>query len=147
MQVENHDIAALRGKVSLVDGGFDPLHPGHIEYFRRARELGLPVFCSISGDHYVATKHVPLIPETGRAILIDAIRYIDYTYINRNSTTDILENLQPKYYVKGNDWAGRLPAPEVEVCRRLGIEIVFLDTILDSSSRILRDYLAQTPRT
>jgi nicotinic acid mononucleotide adenylyltransferase len=36
-----------RGRVAMVDGAFDPLHRGHIEYFRAAAELGLPLLCNL----------------------------------------------------------------------------------------------------
>jgi hypothetical protein len=46
--------------------------------------------------------------------------------------------------VKGSDWRARgLPAEQVAICREHGIEIVYLDTVLDSSSRILKEYCAQ----
>ena len=37
----------LAGQVGMVDGGFDPLHRGHIEYFRSAAQLGVPVLCGL----------------------------------------------------------------------------------------------------
>jgi hypothetical protein len=59
-------------------------------------------------------------------------------------TETVLRQLQPRYYVKGSDWRARgLPAEQIEICREHGIEIVYLDTVLDSSSRILKDYCAQ----
>ena len=67
----------------MVDGAFDPLHRGHIEYFRAARELGVPLLCNVASDRYVRTKHPPLLPEDQRAAVIDAIRFIDYMHINR----------------------------------------------------------------
>src|SRR5690606_1559371 len=42
---------------------------------------------------------------------------------------------------KGKDWEGRLPAEEVAVCRDHGIEIVYLDTVTDSSTERVRDFL------
>jgi cytidyltransferase-like protein len=131
-----------RGRVAMVDGGFDPLHRGHIEYFKAAHALGLPLLCSVTSDRYVRRKHKPLLPEAHRAAIIDSIRYISFTLINRKTTADVLRELRPRYYVKGKDWEGRLPEEEMEVCKRHGIEIVFLDTIIDSSTKILKRYLA-----
>ena len=131
-----------RGRVAMVDGGFDPLHQGHIEYFKAAHALGVPLLCSVTSDRYVRRKHKPLLPEKQRAAIIDSIRYISFTFINKKTTADVLRELRPRYYVKGKDWEGRLPEEEVQVCRRHGIEIVFLDTIFDSSTRILKRYMA-----
>jgi cytidyltransferase-like protein len=138
------ELAAHRGQVAMVDGAFDPLHHGHIEYFKAARALGVPVLCNIASDRYVRTKHRPLLTETQRAAVIDAIRYVDYVHIYQIDTETILRQLRPRYYVKGSDWRERgLPPEQDVICREHGIEIVFLDTVLDSSSRLLRDYCAQ----
>ena len=129
------------GRVAMVDGAFDPLHRGHVEYFRAATEqLDVPLLCNVASDRYVSTKHPPLLPEDQRAAVVDAIRYISYTHVNRFDTETILRELRPKYYVKGRDWTGRLPPEQVSICRDHGIEIVYLDTVLDSSSRLLKDY-------
>jgi cytidyltransferase-like protein len=132
-----------RGEVAMVDGAFDPLHRGHIEYFRAASGLGVPLLCNVASDRYVSTKHPPLLPEDQRAAVIDAIRYISYTHVNRFDTETILRELRPRYYVKGKDWDGRLPAAQVVICREHGIGIVYLDTVLDSSSRLLQQFASQ----
>jgi cytidyltransferase-like protein len=133
-----------RKQVAMVDGAFDPLHRGHIEYFRAAaQQLDVPLLCNIASDQYVRTKHVPLLPEDDRAVILDAIRFISYTHINQFDTETILRELQPKYYVKGKDWDGRLPSGQVRICGEYGIEIVYLDTVIDSSSRILKSYTEQ----
>ena len=133
-----------RGKVAMVDGAFDPLHKGHIEYFKAAARLGLPVLCNVASDRYVRTKHRPLLTEEHRATIIDAIRYIDYVHIYQVDTETVLRQLRPRYYVKGSDWRERgLPPEQNVICREHGIEIVYLDTVLDSSSRLLKDYCAQ----
>jgi len=132
-----------RKKVAMVDGAFDPLHRGHIEYFRAAvQQLDVPLLCNVASDSYVRTKHPPLLPEDQRAAVVDAIRYISYTHVNQFDTETILRELQPKYYVKGKDWEGRLPPDQVRICAEHGIGVVYLDTVIDSSSRILKSYLA-----
>ena len=104
-----------RQAVAMVDGAFDPLHRGHIEYFKAACRLGLPLLCNVASDRYVRTKHAPLLPEDQRAAVVDAIRYITYTHVNQFDTETILRELRPRYYVKGNDWRGRLPAAQVAI--------------------------------
>jgi len=124
----------------MVDGGFDPLHAGHVEYFREAAALGAPVLCNVADDDWVGRKHQPLLPQSDRARIIDAIRYISYTHLSHVPTVEVLRRLAPRYYVKGADWRTRLPHNEVDECQRHGIEIVYLDTLLDSSTRILQRY-------
>jgi cytidyltransferase-like protein len=129
-----------RGRVAMVDGAFDPLHNGHIEYFRAAASLGVPVLCNLASDAYVRGKHPPLLAEEQRAAVVDAIRYIAYTHIYQIDTETVLRELRPKYYVKGKDWEGRLPPGQIQICAEHGIGIVFLDTVRDSSSRILERF-------
>jgi D-beta-D-heptose 7-phosphate kinase/D-beta-D-heptose 1-phosphate adenosyltransferase len=130
-------LAALRGQVTMVDGGFDPLHPGHVSYFKAAAELGDPVLCNVSGDDWVARKHRPLLAQHERGELIDAIRWISYVHLSATSTADVLAELQPRRLAKGDDWCGKLPPDELAVADDHGIEIVFLDTVRASSTALL----------
>lgn len=142
MIIASDDLERYQRRVAMVDGGFDPLHKGHIEYFRTAAEtLGVPLLCNVASDAYLVTKHPPFLPERQRLAIVDAIRYIDLTHLNRTTTADVLRRLRPLYYVKGADWRGKLPPEQVEVARELDIEIVYLDTVSDSSTRILDRYL------
>jgi cytidyltransferase-like protein len=137
-----------RSKVAMVDGAFDPLHNGHIAYFRAACEaVDVPLLCNVASDRYVRTKHPPLLGEDQRAAVVDAIRYITYTHINQFDTETILRELRPRYYVKGKDWGGRLPPAQVRICAEHSIGIVYLDTVVDSSTRILQQFLSQKPDT
>ena len=140
MIVETSELGRLAGEVAMVSGGFDPLHPGHIAYFREAAALGVPVFCNVSSDEWVARKHPPLLAQAERVQLIDAIRFVDYTHAEGTTTEDVLAQLRPRYFAKGADWRGRLPEEEEAVCAQHGIEVVFLDTVLDSSTDVLRRY-------
>lgn len=125
----------------MVDGCFDPLHRGHLSYFAAARRLGVPVLCNLAPDSYVTGKHLPFLPEDQRVELIDALRDIDFTHLNRGrSTADVLRQLRPRYYVKGGDWRGRLPKTETTLCGELGIEIAYVDHTGDASRNILKEY-------
>jgi bifunctional ADP-heptose synthase (sugar kinase/adenylyltransferase) len=140
MIVSTADLAGYRGRVTMVDGGFDPLHHGHVAYFEAAARLGLPVLCNVSSDEWVAGKHPPVLAQAERGTVIDAIRFVDYTHLSQTETVDVLRALGPRYYAKGADWQGRLPKAEQAACAELGIEVVYLDTVLDSSTAILERY-------
>jgi D-beta-D-heptose 7-phosphate kinase / D-beta-D-heptose 1-phosphate adenosyltransferase len=138
--VATSDLGRHRGEVAMVDGGFDPLHAGHIAYFEAAAALGAPVLCNVSSDDWVGRKHPPLLDQDSRAAVIDAIRYVAYTHISSMPTVEVLRLLGPRYYVKGADWRGRLPDDELVVCADNGTEVVYLDTVVDSSTAILERY-------
>ena len=142
MIVQFNELRRYSGQVSMVDGCFDPLHRGHVEYFRVARSLGLPLLCNVTGDDYLSQKHVPFLHAAERGEVIDAIRYVDYTHVSQVSTAEVLRELRPRYFVKGDDWRGRIPAEQAEIAREHNIEIVYLSTVQDSSTRILQRFLA-----
>jgi 2-polyprenyl-3-methyl-5-hydroxy-6-metoxy-1,4-benzoquinol methylase len=131
----------LRGLVTMVDGGFDPLHFGHVLYFRKAREKGLPVLCNVSPDSYIAAKHKVLLPQEIRCQVIDEFESIAYVHPSSRTTAEILEQVRPKTYLKGKHWADKLPAKEIEICRRHDIEVAFADTVVDSSSKRMRSLM------
>jgi cytidyltransferase-like protein len=57
-----------RQQVAMVDGAFDPLHRGHIEYFRAAAaQLDAP--CCVASDTR-PHQDPPLLPEPARRMLI-----------------------------------------------------------------------------
>ncbi|MFA5775837.1 MAG: hypothetical protein WC864_10745 [Ilumatobacteraceae bacterium] len=130
------------GQLAMVDGSFDPIHEGHIAYFAGAAKFGAPVLCNVAPDNWTESKHVLLLDQQKRGVVLDSIRYISFVHLASVSTREILELLRPRFYIKGNDWLerGGVPADEKDVCQRLGIEIHYLDTVLNSSSQILSDW-------
>jgi cytidyltransferase-like protein len=144
MIVDSRGLSELARKVVMVDGSFDPLHDGHIAYFAEAAALGMPVLCNIAPDSWTQSKHRILLPQAVRAVVIDAIRYVSYVHASELTTNEVLQLLKPRMYVKGNDWLARggIPATEQATCTANGIEVVYVDTVRNSSSRILRDWTA-----
>jgi len=138
--VATDELGRLAGAVTMVSGGFDPLHPGHLAYFRAAAELGAPLLVNVSSDEWVARKHPPLLTQRERIELIDALELVDYVHAEEGTTADVLARLRPRYFAKGSDWEGRLPADELRACAEHGVEIVFLDTVVDSSTDVLRRF-------
>ena len=43
-------------KYILVTGGFDPLHSGHIEYFKAAKNLGHKLIVGLNSDEWLTRK-------------------------------------------------------------------------------------------
>ena len=137
MLIDFNELRQFRGQVAMIDGAFDPLHHGHIAYFTEARKLGLPLLCNIASDDYLRTKHEPLLAQKERAQVIDALASVTYTHPSHYDTETVLNELRPVYYIKGNDWQGRLPAEQLAICAEHNIGIVYLDTVLSSSSNLL----------
>ena len=65
-------------KVVLVTGGFDPLHSGHIEYFKAARELGDHLVVGINSDDWLTRKKGrPFMSFEERAAIIKELKCVD----------------------------------------------------------------------
>jgi len=76
----------------LATGTFDILHPGHILYLRKAKELGDELFVIISRDSMVQHKSKPILPEQQRLQVVQALEMIDHAELG--SEHDIFEPLK-----------------------------------------------------
>lgn len=66
-------------KVVLVTGGFDPLHSGHIAYFRAARALGDILVVGVNSDAWlIRKKGTPFMPLLERTTIVKNIAGIDF---------------------------------------------------------------------
>ena len=64
--------------VVLVTGGFDPLHSGHIAYFKAARELGDHLVVGLNSDAWLTRKKGrPFMPFEERAAIIKELECVD----------------------------------------------------------------------
>jgi D-beta-D-heptose 7-phosphate kinase/D-beta-D-heptose 1-phosphate adenosyltransferase len=65
-------------KVVLTTGGFDPLHSGHIAYFKAARELGNYLVVGLNSDVWLTRKKGrPFMPFEERAAIIKELSCVD----------------------------------------------------------------------
>jgi len=65
-------------KVVLCTGGYDPLHSGHIEYFKAARELGDHLVVGINSDEWLTRKKGrPFMSFEERASIIKELGCVD----------------------------------------------------------------------
>lgn len=65
-------------KIVLVTGGFDPLHSGHIAYFKAAKQLGDRLVVGCNSDAWLARKKgAPFMPFEERAAIIEALACVD----------------------------------------------------------------------
>jgi len=65
-------------KIVLVTGGFDPLHSGHIEYFKAARQMGDRLVVGLNSDAWLARKKGrPFMTWEERASIIKNLKMVD----------------------------------------------------------------------
>jgi cytidyltransferase-like protein len=64
-------------KVVLVTGGFDPLHSGHIEYFKAAKQLGYLLIVGINSDDWlIRKKSRAFMPFSERKFIIENLHQV-----------------------------------------------------------------------
>jgi len=115
-------------KTVAVSGGFDPLHVGHIQYFRKAKELGDELIVILNSDKFLLNKKGYIFMSyKERKEIIESIRCVDKVVpcIDKDqSVCKTLEKIKPDIFAKGGDRT-LLNIPEKEVCERLGIKMIF----------------------
>ena len=65
-------------KIIIVSGGFDPIHSGHIAYFKSARELGNKLIVALNSDDWLINKKGKyFMPFEERKSVIESLSYVD----------------------------------------------------------------------
>jgi D-beta-D-heptose 7-phosphate kinase/D-beta-D-heptose 1-phosphate adenosyltransferase len=90
------------------NGCFDILHPGHVDYLQRARELGDRLLVLVNSDDSVQRLKGPQRPInalTHRMAMLAALEAVDWVVAFEEDTPrDILGEIVPDILVKGGDY-------------------------------------------
>ena len=118
----------------MVSGGFDPIHIGHVRMFEEAKKLGDELVVVLNNDNWLKFKKgFVFMSEEDRKEIIESLKWVDRVFVTRHkkNTKDIsicreLEIIRPDIFANGGDRKpDGDPVPEVDLCKKLGIEIVY----------------------
>ncbi len=118
--------------VVMTGGGFDIIHPGHVETLERARALGDVLVVSVARNATFERnkKRKPIHDETMRRRIVASMRAVDAAVLG--SETDIFETVQlirPDIIALGYDQAHSEKGIKTEVSRRgLNLKVVRLQS-------------------
>lgn len=141
-------------KIVLVTGGFDPLHSGHIEYFKAAKQLGDKLVVGLNSDAWLTRKKgQPFMPHTERIAIIENLKMVDHCVIYNDddgSSIEAIRNVKMMYpndeiiFANGGDRTSyNIPEmSEKDVVFKFGVGG---ENKMNSSSWILREWKA--PKT
>jgi D-beta-D-heptose 7-phosphate kinase/D-beta-D-heptose 1-phosphate adenosyltransferase len=134
----------------IASGYFNPVHKGHIEYLTRSKELGDKLFVIVNNDTQRVMKgSKEFMNEDERKLVIETLKPVDWAVVaidkdNRQVDKSIKliyelykDEFQNFIFSNGGDQTEHTIA-EGEICRKLGIKMVFgLGNKIQSSSWLL----------
>ena len=120
-------------KVVIVSGYFDPLHVGHLEYLQMASQLGDTLLVIINNDEQAKLKKgESFMSEKDRMEILFALECVDEVLISCDNDASVCKSIElaaqfkpmaDLIVAKGED-RNFCEVPEVDVCEKLGIEMV-----------------------
>jgi rfaE bifunctional protein nucleotidyltransferase chain/domain len=142
------DLKRQRQRIVFANGCFDTLHVGHIRYLEGARREGDILVVGVNADSSVCGLKGPgrpILDEQARALLVAALRCVDYAVLFAEPTVEVLlEELRPDVHAKGTDYTADT-VPERAVAARLGIRVAIVGDPKDHSTRELLDSIRKAP--
>ena len=65
-------------KIVVVSGGFDPIHSGHLEYFKSAKKLGDKLVVALNSDNWLINKKGKyFMPFEERKSIVESLKVVD----------------------------------------------------------------------
>jgi D-beta-D-heptose 7-phosphate kinase/D-beta-D-heptose 1-phosphate adenosyltransferase len=101
---------------------------------QEAKALGDKLIVIVNNDNWlILKKGFAFMPEQERKAIIEAIKYVDEVVLTKHkpdskdmSVCEALEEIKPDIFANGGDRKpDGDPVPEVELCNRLGIKLVY----------------------
>jgi cytidyltransferase-like protein len=143
-------------KIVLVTGGFDPLHSGHIEYFKSAKKLGDLLVVGINSDTWLSRKKgAPFMPEKERNAIVKNLSMVDRTIFFNDrdgSAKEAIRDLRALYpndqivFANGGDRTQEnIPEMDIKDDNLVFAFGVGGENKMNSSSWILQEW--KTPKT
>ena len=128
-------------KISIISGGFDPLHSGHISYIHEAKKLGDKLIVLLNSDEWlIKKKGKNFLPFKERALILESIKFVDEVIIfEETDPLNLIIKIKPDVLVKGSDY----PIDKVignDFVNSYGGRVVLVDLIPNqSSTRIINE--------
>lgn len=118
-------------KLVVTNGVYDLLHPGHIEYLNKAKQLGDYLLICCNADASVKAlkgPKRPIIDEVNRAFMLASLKCVDKVVLFEEvEALNTLIAIEPDIYVKGGDYTlETINQNERKALEALGSSIEFI---------------------
>lgn len=131
-------------KYVCVSGYFDPIHIGHLEYFKNAKKLGDKLIVIVNNDEQaILKKGKPFMPADERIQIIKELKCVDIVVKSIDTDRTVcrtIETIEPKptYFCNGGDQFNDI-IPEAKICMDRNIQLVDgLGEKIQSSSWLIK---------
>jgi len=126
--------------VVAVSGYFDPIHVGHLEYLKLAKQLGDKLVVIVNNDKQtILKKGKSFMNEKDRMEIVSALQCVDEVFLSIDDDKSVcksLEFLKPSIFANGGD-RGLSEMPETAIIDKYSIKMVDgLGAKIRSSSKI-----------
>ena len=136
-------------KAIIVSGYFNPLHKGHIEYFRLAKEKGDLLFVIVNNDYQRSLKESKeFMLEQERILIIKELRIVDKVFLSIDKDKTVCLTLEKIFKNEGDKFKlffanggdqNNDSIPEIKTANKLGIKLLDgLGSKIQSSSWLLK---------
>ncbi|MGV3589352.1 MAG: adenylyltransferase/cytidyltransferase family protein [Adhaeribacter sp.] len=100
-----------------VIGVFDLFHRGHVEFLKKASQLGERLIVAINGDDMVASyKRRPFYSEQDRLEIIKSCKFVDEAFIITGyDNKEFIEKYNIDAIVHGDDWEEKSYMTQIRV--------------------------------
>ena len=121
-------------KIVITSGYFNPIHAGHMNLVREAKQLGDFLVVFVNNDAQVKAKgSTPFMSVEERMAIIKELKPVDAVFLSVDNDKPIAKSLRAVaemypgelYFAKGGDRsADNIPQSETETCQEYNITIV-----------------------
>lgn len=138
-------MAEKKYRIGYTTGVFDMFHIGHLNILRRAKEQCDYLIVGVTTDALCEArkKKLPIICESDRVAIVEAIRYVDRVVLQEDMDKLVaVRALGADAVFVGSDWKGTPAWSEYErQLAEVGCTVVYLDHTDGISSTVLRERL------
>ena len=138
----------MKKKAIIVSGYFNPIHKGHLEYFKNAKKLSEELFVIVNSDFQRELKGSKAFQdEEERMIIVNSIKGVDKAILSIDKDRTVCKTIEKianqfseEYelsFANGGD-QNNDTIPEKPICKELGVSLIDgLGDKIQSSSWLL----------
>ncbi|WP_457622423.1 D-glycero-beta-D-manno-heptose 1-phosphate adenylyltransferase [Persephonella sp.] len=124
-------------KIVFTNGCFDIIHAGHIDYLKKAKELGDILVVGLNSDQSIKRikgNDRPINTQEHRKIVLEALKPVDLVVIFEEDTPErLIKEIKPDFLVKGGDWKIE-NIVGADFVKSYGGKVITIDFIYDIST-------------